>query len=336
MVVTGDPEPDGGQRRRVARPEARRGDGSVSGAALADAVGTVRRLDHGPRPDRHPAAVTWPDDRRPRPRRVEDVPPLGLPSPPAPRIDSRPPRIDSRPQRIDSRAYGYVGYVDEDEAGSAEDADASWHDPGGVRDSRSSRQGLEGVEANARLTGTTAAVIFVLLAIEGLTILRIFPLLSVHVFVGMLLVPPVLLKIGSTTWRFARYYMGDPAYRRKGPPAPALRLIGPVVIVLTLTVLASGIALLLAPLSMRSSLLLLHQASFVVWIMVMAVHVLGHILDTAKLAPRDWYHRTRRQVKGATTRQWLVASSVAVGLVLGAVMVPKVGPWLAALHHALG
>ena len=336
MVVTGDPEPDGGQRRRVARPDARGRDGSVSRAALADAVGTVRRLDHGPRPDRHPAAVTWPDERRPRPRRVEDVPPLASLSPPAQRIDSRPQRIDSRPQRIDSRAYGFVGYVDEDEAGAGEDADAGWYEPGGARDSRPSRQGLEGVEANARLTGTTAAVLFVLLAIEGLTILRIFPLLSVHVFVGMLLVPPVLLKIGSTTWRFARYYMGDPAYRRKGPPAPALRLIGPIVIVLTLTVLASGIALLLAPLSMRSSLLLLHQASFVVWIMVMAVHVLGHILDTAKLAPRDWYHRTRRQVKGATTRQWLVASSVAVGLVLGAVMVPKVGPWLAAIHHALG
>ena len=329
MVVTGDPEPDGGQRRRVARPGARGGDGSVGRAALADAVGTVRRLDHGPRPDRHPAAVTWPDERRPRPRRVEDMPPLASLSPPAQ-------RIDSRPQRIDGRAYGYVGYVDEDEPGAGEDAEAGWYDPGGARDSRPSRQGLEGVEANARLTGTTAAVIFVLLAIEGLTILRIFPLLSVHVFVGMLLVPPVLLKIGSTTWRFARYYMGDPAYRRKGPPAPALRLIGPIVIVLTLTVLASGIALLLAPLSMRSSLLLLHQASFVVWIMVMAVHVLGHILDTAKLAPRDWYHRTRRQVKGATTRQWLVASSVAVGLVLGAVMVPKVGPWLAAIHHALG
>jgi hypothetical protein len=34
------------------------------------------------------------------------------------------------------------------------------------------------------------------------------------VFIGMVLVPPVLLKVDSTGWRFARYYRGAPAYRR--------------------------------------------------------------------------------------------------------------------------
>lgn len=76
----------------------------------------------------------------------------------------------------------------------------------------------DGVEANARLTGSTAAVLFVLLAAEGVTILRVRPLLSWHVFIGMLLVPPVALKIGTTSYRFVRYYRGSPAYRRKGPP----------------------------------------------------------------------------------------------------------------------
>jgi hypothetical protein len=195
------------------------------------------------------------------------------------------------------------------------------------------RRGDSGVEANARLTAMTAAVLFVLLAVEGLTVLHVSGLLNVHVFVGMLLVPPVLLKIASTTWRFARYYLGDPAYRRKGPPPPLLRLLGPVVVVVTLAVLASGIALLLAPVSARSQLLLLHEASFVVWLAVMAVHVLGHLLDTARLAPRDWYHRTRRQVRGAGARQWAVAATVGLGLVLGAVLLPKVGPWLTGGHH---
>ena len=184
------------------------------------------------------------------------------------------------------------------------------------------------VEANARLTGSAAAVIFVLLAVEGLTILSIHSLLNVHVFVGMLLIPPVLVKIGSTTWRFARYYLGDPAYRRKGPPPPLLRLIGPVVVVLTLVVLASGVALLLVPPPLRSGLLLLHKSSFVVWLLVMAVHVLAHLLDTARLAPRDWYHRTRRQVAGAGARQWVVAGSVVVGLIAGALTLPAVGSWL--------
>lgn len=186
----------------------------------------------------------------------------------------------------------------------------------------------EGVESNARLTGMTAVVLLVLLAVEGLTLLRVRSLLTPHVVVGMLLVPPVLLKIGSTTWRFGRYYLGSPAYRRKGPPPPLLRLLGPFVVVLTVAVLATGIALLLGPPSMRNTLLLLHKATFVLWFGAMALHVLGHLLDTARLAPRDFYRRTRRQVRGASTRQWALAATLALGLLLGVLVAPKVGPWL--------
>ncbi len=193
---------------------------------------------------------------------------------------------------------------------------------------RRSRRDSEGVEGNARLTGTTAAVLFVLLAAEGFTILQIRPMLSAHVFIGMLLVPPVLLKMGSTMWRFGRYYMGAPEYRRKGPPPPLLRLLGPVVVILTVLVFASGILLLLGPLSMRSQFLFLHKASFVLWLGAMAVHVLGHFLDTARLAPRDLYYRTRRQVRGAGARQWTVAGSVVLGLLLAIVVVPYVGSWV--------
>lgn len=190
----------------------------------------------------------------------------------------------------------------------------------------------QGVEANARLTGATAAVLLVLFAVEGLTLLSIrsSALLTLHVFVGMLLVPPILVKIGSTSWRFVRYYAGSPAYRRKGPPPPLLRLLGPVLVVLTLVLLVSGIALLVEPLSDRATLFRIHQVSFVLWFGVVALHVLGHILDTARLAPADWVRRSRRQVRGAGARQWLLAASLAIGLVLGAMLVPKVGPWLTA------
>ena len=186
-----------------------------------------------------------------------------------------------------------------------------------------------GVESNARLTGTTAAVLLLLLAIEGVTVLRVRALLSWHVFVGMLLVPPVLLKVGSTTWRVARYYLGAPAYRRKGPPPTLLRLLGPVVVILTLVLFASGIGLVLAPHSLRHSLLFAHKASFVLWFGAMTIHVLGHLLDTARLAPLDWARRTRRDVAGATARQWALAASLVVGAGLGIVML---GP-AAHYHH---
>jgi hypothetical protein len=185
------------------------------------------------------------------------------------------------------------------------------------------------VEGNARLTASTGAVLFVLLAAEGVTVLQVRQLLTPHVFIGMLLVPPVLLKMGSTFWKFARYYLGAPAYRQKGPPLLALRLLGPLVVVLTLTVFASGIVLLLGPTSWRSFMLTVHKASFLLWLGVTTLHVLGHLVDTGRLAPRDWLRRTRRQVDGAGLRQWSIAASIAVGLILAVLVVPRVGPWLA-------
>ncbi|HEY1988864.1 MAG TPA: hypothetical protein VGG43_05330 [Acidimicrobiales bacterium] len=190
------------------------------------------------------------------------------------------------------------------------------------------RRRRDGVEGNARLTASVAVVLFIVLAAEGVTILRIRPLLTPHVFIGMLLVPPVVLKIGSTTWRFVRYYRGSPAYRRKGPPPIVLRLLGPVLITLTLIVFASGIALLLAPTAWRDRMLLLHKVSFFLWIAAMVIHVLGHLLDTARLAPRDWVHRTRQEVSGAGLRQWSIAASLVVGVLLAFITVPEVGRWL--------
>jgi hypothetical protein len=40
-------------------------------------------------------------------------------------------------------------------------------------------------ERNARLTGSTAAVLVALLALDGVTILFVRPLLSLHEFIGM-------------------------------------------------------------------------------------------------------------------------------------------------------
>lgn len=182
---------------------------------------------------------------------------------------------------------------------------------------------------NARLTAANAAVLLVLLAAEGVTILRVRQLLLPHVFIGMVLIPPVLLKAASTTWRFARYYGGAPAYRRKGPPPVLLRLLGPAVVILTLVLLASGVALLLAGRSWLPLLVKVHKASFVLWFCATTIHVLGHLGEVVRLAPRDWLSRTRRDVSGAGIRQWLIAASLVIGALLGFLLLGRVGPWLA-------
>ena len=59
----------------------------------------------------------------------------------------------------------------------------------------------------------TGAVLIVLLAVIGLTIIALRPLLSVHLFVGMLLIGPVALKLCSTGYRFVRYYTANTGAR---------------------------------------------------------------------------------------------------------------------------
>ena len=202
------------------------------------------------------------------------------------------------------------------------------------RPGRVERRAESGVAGNARLTAANAAVLLVLLAIEGVTVLQVRQLLTPHVFIGMVLIPPVLVKVASTTWRFVRYYRGAPAYQRKGAPPVLLRLLGPVVVVLTVVLLASGVGLMLVSQSWLPLLLKVHKASFVLWFGAMTIHVLGHLGEVFRLAPRDWLRRTRREVTGAGLRQWLIAGSLVVGVLLGFLLVSRVGPWLAAVPYA--
>jgi hypothetical protein len=143
-----------------------------------------------------------------------------------------------------------------------------------------------GTEGNERLTYATGAMLLVLLAAIGVTIVRIGQLLAEHLFLGMLLVPPVLLKMSSTGYRFARYYTGNLRYREEGPPELALRVLAPMVVLSTLVVFISGIVLLFAGPSSRQTVYPIHKDSFFVWLALMALHVLGHLPGNAERAAR--------------------------------------------------
>ena len=75
-----------------------------------------------------------------------------------------------------------------------------------------------GSAGNEQLTAVIAAVLLLLLAIESATLLRLTSLLTVHAFVGMLLIPVLGLKVASAGWRFLRYYRNGEEYVRRGPP----------------------------------------------------------------------------------------------------------------------
>ncbi len=149
-----------------------------------------------------------------------------------------------------------------------------------------------------------------------------------------MLIPPVLLKMASTSWRFARSCTGAPAYLRKGPPPVLLRMLGPAVVILTLVLLFSGVGLLLVSGPWLPLLPKVHKASFVLWFGAMTIHVLGHLGEVFRLAPRDWLRRTRPEVYRAGTRQWLIAASLVTGVLLGFLLLSHVGHWLSAAPGA--
>lgn len=175
-----------------------------------------------------------------------------------------------------------------------------------------------GVDANERLTAVTGAALIVLLAALGVTILSIGPLLWWHVLIGMLLIPPVLLKLASTGWRFFRYYRRAPEYVRRGPPLWPLRVLAPFLVLSTLAVFGTGVALLVVGPS-GGILVGLHKVSFVAWFFVTAVHVLAHL---RRLLP------SRRRVPGARGRQLLLGGSVVAGAVLAGMTVRYGHPWV--------
>ncbi len=184
---------------------------------------------------------------------------------------------------------------------------------------------LGGADGNERLTAATGLVLLVLLAIEGATLLSLQSFLSVHVFVGMLLIPVIVLKLVTVGYRFARYYSGARPYRVKGPPNLLLRVVvAPVLVFATVGLFATGVALILAG-PHRGIVLGLHKASFVVWVAAMTVHVLAYVFRLPALVGADWRGRGGQ---GRSLRSAAVAASVVAGVTLALFTVQYAGPWM--------
>jgi hypothetical protein len=186
-----------------------------------------------------------------------------------------------------------------------------------------SRRRSGGPEGNEILTSAAAVVLVGLLAAEGITIVHMHGLLSAHMFIGLVLIGPVLLKLGSTGYRLASYYAGSRAYRSKGPPLLPLRLMAPVLVASTIAVLASGV-LLLAAEHKSGSLLTIHKLSFIVFGVVLAVHFVAYLPRVVGSVRADWSAARRQAVPGAGVRAMLVAAAVGGGAALALALLPAI------------
>jgi hypothetical protein len=181
-----------------------------------------------------------------------------------------------------------------------------------------------GPEGNARLTALTGAALMVLLAIEGITLISLRSMISWHIFVGLLLVPVVALKLGSTGYKIYRYYTRRADYVEAGPPHLLLRLLGPVVAVSTIALLATGILLIAE--KPGDGLTLLHKASFVVWVGAFGAHTLAHLSPLPRALRSDLGGRDA--VAGSGGRLLLVAGAVVIGAIAAVALLPQSAAWV--------
>ncbi|HKS92765.1 MAG TPA: hypothetical protein VJQ83_12605 [Tepidiformaceae bacterium] len=191
-----------------------------------------------------------------------------------------------------------------------------------------------GVRANERLTAMAGAALFILLAVEGVTIVQVHQLFSVHVFVGVMLLGPLTVKLGSTGYRFIRYYTHADAYRQKGPPIPLLRLLAPILVASTLVVFGTGVALLAVGPHNSGQLVFVHRVSFFVWFGVMTVHVLAYVWRIPGDAKADW--RKAPDAPWRRVRLGINLGGLAAGAIAAALVLPAAQPWLTRfteIHH---
>lgn len=190
-----------------------------------------------------------------------------------------------------------------------------------------------GTAGNAQLAALAGTVLLLLLFVEGLTLLSRRALLPIHIWVGLFMIPPLLLKLAGVGYRFARYYTGNLAYRRAGPPHPLLRILAPILVLGTAGIFATGVAMLVPGIGRLDTLRSLHTLAFVVWFPVMAVHVVAYAPRAAVESWRDLFgSRAREIIAGRLTRNAFVAGSLLLGLVLAVALIPLSVP-LEHLRH---
>lgn len=203
-----------------------------------------------------------------------------------------------------------------------------------------------GPTGNEQLTAITGAILLVLLAALGVTILRIGQLISEHLFLGLLLLGPVGLKMASTGYRFLRYYIGRIEYVRRGPPAIWLRVLAPAVVLSTLAVFATGVVLMFVGPAHRDPWLLLHKVTFFAWLGATGLHVLGHLAEMPGALRAEMPGALRAEARdggtlgderaGRAGRLLTLAGAVVAGAVLAIALIPDFSSWttgVALLHH---
>ena len=184
-------------------------------------------------------------------------------------------------------------------------------------------------DGNERLTAAAGIVLVVLILVELATLLfGLHRFLSVHVFVGLVLIPLVLLKLASTGWRFTRYYTRSAPYRGKGAPVLVMRLLAPFLVAATLAVFGSGVAMGVFHGRSLHIARQVHGPASVIWLVLLGVHVLAYLQRAFLSAREEVDPDSRRTVPGTRWRIYVLVGAIVVGLATAITALPADHNWL--------
>lgn len=184
-------------------------------------------------------------------------------------------------------------------------------------------------DGNERLTAAVGLILVALGAAELATlVLGLQRTLHLHVFLGLVLLPLIALKLASTGWRFLRYYTRNESYRLKGPPQAFMRLLAPLLVLSTVALFGSGVAIGLVHGGALQVARRIHGPAAFLWSVTLGLHVLLYGLRALRAVAGDVQARTRRQVEGAHVRTAIVVLAIAAGIAVGLLTLPVQHDWL--------
>ncbi|MDA8196443.1 MAG: hypothetical protein M0019_04405 [Actinomycetota bacterium] len=201
------------------------------------------------------------------------------------------------------------------------------------------------VLANMRLTSSIGLVIFVELFVIGITVPAIGQLFTLHAILGYMLIPPLIFKMFSTGFRFLKYYTKDPKYSLAGPPHTLLRIAAPFLVLATALLFVSGIALMVVGpyAASAASWKQIHQASFILWFGLTALHVVSYIPRASyqffgDLGLRSFgsFKFSKVKVRGRNARLTVIAIALGSGLLLALALYTTISPWVKLFGAGLG
>jgi hypothetical protein len=106
-------------------------------------------------------------------------------------------------------------------------------------------------------------------------------------------------------------------------------VLGPLLVATTLVVVGSGIGLMVTGPRNAGALLPLHGFSVLVFLPLMAIHLVAHILATPRLVADEWSTVSAALAPGRGIRMGVNLGALVLGVLGAILLLPTTTPWIA-------